>query len=91
LTCLSDWVAAQRGFVGIQERVVEVMQKMLDAEIERRGDVVAMFEERLAFVGESLRAAEQKCQYLERSIGAQVQTVSTRRDSRCDLLPRRTH
>jgi hypothetical protein len=54
----------------------------LNAETEGCGDDVAMFKERLDFVRESLRAAEQKCQYLERSIGAQVQTVSIRRAMR---------
>ncbi|KAF2441806.1 hypothetical protein P171DRAFT_434426, partial [Karstenula rhodostoma CBS 690.94] len=73
LTCLSDWVAAQRGFVGIQERVGEVVQHMLGSGDD--GDVLAVFRERLEFVRESLLAAEQKCVYLERSISAQVQTV----------------
>jgi hypothetical protein len=75
LTCLSDWVAAQSGFVGIQARVVEVLGDMLGEE-ESHEEAVAMFRERLDFVSETLRAAEQKCQYLEKSIGAQVQTVS---------------
>ena len=77
LTCLSDWVAAQRGFIGIQERVVELLQGVLDVEEEDSHEgTVDMFGERLSFVRETLRAAEQQCQYLERSIGAQVQTVS---------------
>ena len=77
LTCLSDWVAAQRGFVELQKRVVCVIADMLEDRDSTNGDegVCGMFQERLDFVRESLRAAEQKCQYLERSIGAQVQTV----------------
>ncbi|KAF2185611.1 hypothetical protein K469DRAFT_707841 [Zopfia rhizophila CBS 207.26] len=95
LTCLSDWVAAQREFVGIQGRVVNTVQEMLkegtggeherqkwdgkrdggDDESGRDKEVERMFSERLDFVQESLMAAEQKCVYLERSIGAQVQTI----------------
>lgn len=79
LTCLSDWVAAQRGFVGLQKRVVGVVEEMLKADSDESTDisVITMFQERLDFARESLLAAEQKCQYLERSIGAQVQTVGT--------------
>jgi hypothetical protein len=73
LTCLSDWVAAQRGFIGIQERVGVVVQQMLGSSNE--GDMLDAFRERLMFVLESLLAADQKCVYLERSISAQVQTV----------------
>jgi hypothetical protein len=73
LTCLSDWVAAQRGFIGIQERVGDVAQRMLGSSDE--GDMLNVFRERLMFVRESLLAADQKCVYLERSISAQVQTV----------------
>lgn len=73
LTCLSDWVAAQRGFVSIQERVSDVVHQMLQPTID--GDTLDMFRERLAFVKQSLLAAEQKCVYLERSITAQVQTI----------------
>ncbi|KAF2471518.1 uncharacterized protein BDR25DRAFT_20740 [Lindgomyces ingoldianus] len=104
LTCLSDWVAAQRGFVGIQGRVAEVVSSMLKESMNSgagggwcrglgahewkgsRGDsgegeaviwlFQEMFQERLEFVKESLLAAELKCVYLERSIGAQVQTVT---------------
>jgi hypothetical protein len=100
LTCLSDWVAAQRGFVAIQDRVVEAVKDMFN---EEDGDKEALevFWERLSFVKETLRAAEQKCQYLERSIGAQVQTVSSRvasalslpiredTDDLIDILPHR--
>ncbi|KAF2269234.1 hypothetical protein CC78DRAFT_612686 [Lojkania enalia] len=80
LTCLSDWVAAQRGFVSIQGRVVSVVEQMLEdgmsnEETFNSDKVISMFQERLDFVRESLLAAEQKCQYLERSIGAQVQTI----------------
>ncbi|KAF1973207.1 hypothetical protein BU23DRAFT_599174 [Bimuria novae-zelandiae CBS 107.79] len=73
LTCLSDWVAAQRGFISIQERVSNVVAGMLADEPD--DTMLDMFRERLAFVRESLRAAEEKCVYLERSISAQVQTV----------------
>jgi hypothetical protein len=82
LTCLSDWVAAQRGFVGLQKKIVEVVSSMLSGSDDRH-DVIddravkQVFSERLNFVKESLIAAEQKCMYLERSIGAQVQTVSS--------------
>lgn len=86
LTCLNDWVAAQRGFVALQGRVVDVVTGMLDGKKTVKGgeeDTMAptpyaanSFRERLAFIQESLVAAEQKCVYLERSIGAQVQTVS---------------
>jgi hypothetical protein len=78
LTCLSDWVAAQRGFIGLQRRVVGVVEDMMDETSTTNGAlrVCHTFQERLDFVKESLLAAEQKCQYLERSIGAQVQTVS---------------
>ncbi|KAF2709336.1 hypothetical protein K504DRAFT_455079 [Pleomassaria siparia CBS 279.74] len=91
LTCLSDWVAAQRGFVGIQGRIVQVVGEMLaaddgipetrsahdddDDDESQARRIVHMFRERLSFVKESLVAAEHKCQYLERSINAQVQTV----------------
>lgn len=71
LTCLSDWVAAQRGFVDIQGRVVSMISKML----QERESSIDVFDERLSFIRETLLAAEQKCQYLERSISAQVQTV----------------
>jgi len=87
LTCLSDWVAAQRGFAALQGRVVDVVGAMLgDNDTQSRGDVGISpisssaensFRERLAFIQESLVAAEQKCVYLERSIASQVQTVST--------------
>ncbi|KAF2677254.1 hypothetical protein K458DRAFT_162992 [Lentithecium fluviatile CBS 122367] len=75
LTCLSDWVAAQRGFVRIQERVIEALRGMLNEEGAGHGKTAQMFRERLEFVKETLMAAEQKCQYLERSISAQVQTI----------------
>ena len=71
LTCLSDWVAAQRGFIEIQDRISNILAGMIVGE-ETQLD---MFRERLAFVRESLLAADQKCVYLERSISAQVQTV----------------
>ncbi|KAF2740724.1 hypothetical protein EJ04DRAFT_163998 [Polyplosphaeria fusca] len=81
LTCLSDWVAAQRGFVRIQGRVAQTVDEMLSNEPtgnlganETRG-IESMFRERLEFAKESLLAAEAKCQYLERSINAQVQTI----------------
>jgi hypothetical protein len=80
LTCLSDWVAAQRGFIGLQRRIVSVVNDMLNdqgmamtEECDRSARM--MLKERLAFVTESLLAAENKSLYLERSIGAQVQTV----------------
>lgn len=78
LTCLSDWVAAQRGFVGLQRRVVGIIEEMLEDSIggSSISTSARLFQERLDFVTESLLAAEQKCLYLERSIGAQVQTVS---------------
>jgi hypothetical protein len=92
LTCLSDWVAAQRGFVGLQRRVVDVIGGVLQRGLSSRdgknvvgsswvpheGVTVAedAFRDRLAFIQESLLAAEQKCVYLERSISTQVQTVS---------------
>ncbi|KAJ4294273.1 hypothetical protein N0V90_007963 [Kalmusia sp. IMI 367209] len=75
LTCLSDWVAAQRGFVGIQERVATIIDEILRSDFYGDSTCVEMLRERLAFVGESLRAAEEKCVYLERSISAQVQTI----------------
>lgn len=71
LTCLSDWVAAQKGFVGIQGRVVDVVFGMLSEDLTPTDP----FYERLSFIRETLLAAESKCQYLERSISAQVQTV----------------
>ncbi|KAF2799065.1 hypothetical protein K505DRAFT_356955 [Melanomma pulvis-pyrius CBS 109.77] len=97
LTCLSDWVAAQRGFIGIQERVVDFVGRMMadsipeveTADASSRDSVVTMFQERLAFVKESLLAAEQKCQYLERSINAQVQTIYSligQKDNRLNIL-----
>lgn len=72
LTCLSDWVAAQRGFIGIQERIGNLVVGMLVGDQEAQ---LNRFRERLAFVRESFLAADQKCVYLERSISAQVQTV----------------
>jgi hypothetical protein len=85
LTCLNDWVAAQRGFVALQGRVVHIVTGMLEGEnsigsTEKDARAPTLyaetsFRERLAFIQESLVAAEQKCVYLERSIGAQVQTV----------------
>ncbi|KAF2117603.1 hypothetical protein BDV96DRAFT_643966 [Lophiotrema nucula] len=80
LTCLSDWVAAQRGFVSIQQRVVGVIEEMLCSVPQSPGTspaayVKTQFTERLSFISQSLYAAEQKCQYLERSISAQVQTI----------------
>jgi hypothetical protein len=72
LTCLSDWVAAQRGFIGIQERIGNLVAGMLVGDQEAQ---LNSFRERLAFVRESFLAADQKCVYLERSISAQVQTV----------------
>ncbi|KAF1960335.1 hypothetical protein CC80DRAFT_291906 [Byssothecium circinans] len=71
LTCLSDWVAAQRGFVDLQRRVLEVLEGMLADE----GKSAEVLRERLSFIRETLLAAEMKCQYLERSISAQVQTI----------------
>lgn len=74
LTCLSDWVAAQKSFVGLQERVVKTVEGMLGGNGTGMEDA-RMFRERLDFVRQTLLAAEEKCQYLERSISAQVQTV----------------
>lgn len=71
LTCLSDWVAAQRGFIRTQERISDVVAGMLAGE----ETMLDAFGEKLDFVKESLVAAEEKCVYLERSISAQVQTV----------------
>ncbi|PSN63841.1 hypothetical protein BS50DRAFT_637191 [Corynespora cassiicola Philippines] len=95
LTCLSDWVAAQKGFIGIQTRVVGVvadwMAHLQDGEKQRihgggnLRDEEDVLEERLGFIKECLQAAEAKCEYLTSSIGAQVQTIYTliaQKDSR---------
>lgn len=80
LTCLSDWVAAQRSFIASQRRVLEVVDRMLgdSSRIPRMREcreVETMFRESLSFIRETLLSAEGKCTYLERSIGAQVQTI----------------
>ncbi|KAF2013810.1 hypothetical protein BU24DRAFT_494212 [Aaosphaeria arxii CBS 175.79] len=80
LTCLSDWVAAQKGVVSMQRSIRDVLIRMREGEgfgDSVEGGDVTIFYERLDFIEQSLVAAERKCDYLERSIDAQVQTIYT--------------
>ena len=64
LTCLSDWVAAQRGFIAIQRRIVQVVENLLTNDAPAftpfppNNSVDVMFTERLDFIRETLLAAE---------------------------------